>query len=64
MFIVPFLINLTMSLADESFDLAKCWNNAEDVAKLGEDSTYVDTTDKPKQDIILTPDDYKENGTP
>ena len=61
---VPFLINLTMSLADESFDLAKCWNNAEDVAKLGEGSTYVDTTDKPKQDIILTPDDYKENGTP
>ena len=53
-----------MSLADESFDLAKCWNNAEDVAKLGEGSTYVDTTDKPKQDIILTPDDYKENGTP
>ena len=64
LFMVPLLINLTMSLADESFDLAKCWNNAEDVAKLGEDSTYVDTTDKPKQDIILTPDDYKENGTP
>ena len=59
LFMIPFLINLTMSLTDESFDLAKCWNNAEDVAKLGEDSTYVDTTDKPKQDIIVTQDDYK-----
>lgn len=58
LFLVPFLINLTMSLADESFDLAKCWNNAENVAKLGEDSHYVDTSDKPKQPVIVDPDDY------
>lgn len=58
LFAVPFLINLTMSLTDESFDLAKCWNNAEKVAKIGEDSTYVDTSDKPKQPIITDPEDY------
>lgn len=58
LFAVPFLINLTMSLTDESFDLAKCWNNAEKVAKIGEDSTYVDTSDKPKQPMITNPKDY------
>lgn len=58
LFMVPFLVNLTMSLTDESFDLAKCWNNAEDVAKIGKDSTYVDTSDKPKQSVIMDPEEY------
>ena len=52
LFMVPLIINVTMSLADQSFDLAKCWNNAEQVAKLGENSEYVDTSGKPPQSII------------
>lgn len=58
LFLVPFLINLTMSLTDESFDLAKCWNNAEAVAKIGEDSQFVDTSDEPRQPIVVDPGDY------
>lgn len=55
LFLVPFLVNLTMSLADESFDLAKCWNNAEKIVQAG-NHTYVDISDDPKQSIINTPD--------
>lgn len=53
LFMVPFIINLTMSLADGSFDLATCWNNAEKVSTLGEDSDYVETSDKPKNNIDM-----------
>ena len=49
---VPFIVNLVMRLADESFDLAKCWNNAEDVVEFGEDSQYVDTSDEAAQPIL------------
>lgn len=55
LFLVPFVINLTMSLTDESFDLAKCWNNAENVSNLGEESNYVETTDKPRQPVEINP---------
>lgn len=53
LFMVPFIINLTMSLADGSFDLATCWNNAEEVSTLGEDSNYVETSDKQKDNIDM-----------
>lgn len=53
LFMVPFIINLTMSLADGSFDLATCWNNAEKVSTLGEDSNYVETSDKQKDNIDM-----------
>lgn len=57
LFMVPLLINVAMSLADESFNIAKCWNNAaEVVAAEREDSGYVDTSSKPKQEIISTPE--------
>ena len=62
LFMVPFLINLTMSLADDSFDLAKCWNSAEDVAIFGGDNKYVETSDKKHQDFVTKPGDYEENG--
>ncbi len=55
LFMVPFIINLTMRLADESFDLAKCWNNAEEVANAGENSEYVETTEKPRKPVIVEP---------
>lgn len=57
LFMIPFLVNLTMSLADSSFDLAKCWNNAEQVVSSGE-STYVDTTGEEKKPIIVQPGEY------
>lgn len=63
LFLVPFLINLTMSLTDDSFDLAKCWNNAEAVAEIGEDSQYVDTTDESRQPIVVNPEDYDTHST-
>ena len=53
LFMVPFIINLTMSLADGSFDLATCWNNAEKVSTLGEDSNYVETSAKQKDNIDM-----------
>ena len=52
LFMVPLIINVVMRFADESFDLAKCWNNAEDVVELGEDSQYVDTSEEPPQSIL------------
>lgn len=60
LFLIPFLINLTMSLTDESFDLAKCWNNAEKVATLKGESQYVETSDKEHQQFIPNEDDYDE----
>lgn len=60
LFMVPFLVNLSMSLADESFSIATCWNNAEDVAKIGEDNDYVEITDKDRQEIITKPNDYPD----
>lgn len=58
LFAVPFLINLTMSLTDESFDLAKCWNNAEKVEKIGENSSYVDTSNGNRKPVITDSDDF------
>ena len=58
LFAVPFLINLTMSLAVESFDLAKCWNNAEKVAKIGENSSYVDTSNGNRKPVITDSVDF------
>ena len=52
LFLVPFLVNLSMSLADNSFDLATCWNHAEEVAKLGEESNYVETSDDERINIV------------
>lgn len=57
LFMIPFLVNLTMSLADSSFDLAKCWNNAEKIANTGK-STYVDTSEEEKKSIIVQPGEY------
>lgn len=62
LFLVPFLVNLTMSLADESFDLAKCWNNAEQIVQSG-NHTYVDISDDPKQSIVNTSDDSNQSTT-
>ena len=56
LFLVPFMVNLTMSLVDDTFSLAKCWNNAEEVASFDNDNTYVDTSEKPKQNIVGTQD--------
>ena len=51
LFMVPLLINVAMSY------IARCWNNAaEVVAAEKEDSGYVDTSTKPKQEIISTPE--------
>ena len=58
LFMVPLLINLTMSLTDDSFNLAKYWNNAEEVATLNEDSKYIETSDKKHQQFIPNADDY------
>ena len=52
LFMVPFIVNLVMSLADKSFNLAKCWNNAEAVVELGKESEYVNTSGKTPQSII------------
>lgn len=69
LFFLPFLVNLTMSLVDGSFDLATCWNHAEEVATIGEESNYVDIhpEDEPKQiitesdlEIKITEDDDEE----
>ena len=60
LFMVPFLVNLSMSLADESFSIATCWNNAEEVAKVGKDNDYVDVTNKDKQKVIPKPGDYPD----
>ncbi len=59
LFLIPFLVNLTMSLADESFDIAKCWNNAEAVISSESENTYVDTGEGNRQNVILKPEDYE-----
>lgn len=52
LFMVPFLVNLSMSMADNTFDLATCWNHAEEVASLGEDSEYVEIHEDKKENIV------------
>ena len=50
LFLVPFIVNLAMNLADESFDIAKCWNNAEAILQQAseEQNKYVDINDDEK----------------
>lgn len=62
LFFIPFLVNLTMGLLDDSFELATCWNNAESVKNTGEKSEYNNSKDKDHQSIIVTPDAYENNG--
>lgn len=56
LFMAPLLINIAMSLTDESFNIAKCWNNAAEVVASEQNGEYVDTSTKPKQEIISTPE--------
>lgn len=60
LFLVPFLVNLAMNLADESFNLAKCWNNAEAILEQASDeNTYVDINGDEKKSIKVEPGEYE-----
>lgn len=59
LFFIPFLVNLTMGLLDDSFNLATCWNNAESAKNSNGKAEYNNKKDKNKKPVILEPDDYK-----
>ncbi len=60
LFFLPVLINAVMGLFDETFEFAACWNQAERISTLGQESTYNKGNDKDKNNSILpNPDDYK-----
>lgn len=43
LFLLPVIINVVMGLFDGQFDLATCWNQAEEISKTsGQKSTYID----------------------
>lgn len=60
-FILPLVINLTMGLLDDSFELTACWNNAEKTSTTGKKSDYIDPSkDKNKTNgFINDAEDYK-----
>lgn len=65
LFLVPFIVNLAMNLADESFDIAKCWNNAEAILQQAseEQNKYVDINDDEKKSVIVQPGEYNKEET-
>lgn len=60
LFVVPILVNATMALFDDNFEVAACWNQAEAVNSNGEPTKYINKYDKKKSDSLLPdPSDYK-----
>lgn len=60
LFLLPLLINVVMGLFDETFELAACWNYAENVSTGGQSSGYIDEG-KDKSDGLLTdPSEYEK----
>lgn len=51
LFFLPFIINLTMGLLDNTFNLANCWTNAEKVKAEINNSNYIPTSDKERKSI-------------
>lgn len=60
LFIVPIIVNTVMALFDDNFEVAACWNRAEEVSTNGQNSGYIDNKDKkPSGSLLPDPEDYK-----
>lgn len=58
--LLPVIINVVMGLFDSTFELAACWNAAEEISAAGQDSQYIEDDDKNKGGSMLRdPDDYE-----
>ena len=58
LFLIPMLINAIMGLFDETFEVAACWNYAENVSTTGQSSSYIDN-DEEKSSILRDPSEYE-----
>ena len=58
LFLLPVIINAIMGLFDETFEIAACWNYAEQVSTNGKNSNYIDN-DREKNDVLVDPDKYE-----
>lgn len=47
LFMTPFIVNLIMYQFDDTFDLAKCWTDAENAKKEIDGDNYIPTNKKP-----------------
>lgn len=60
LYFIPLLVNVTMGLLDDNFDVAVCWNYAEQAKNNGE-SSYIDPDNKGNSSSIISdPDDYDQ----
>ena len=63
-FAIPTLVNATMGILGEDYDISACWNNAKNANTSG-NSTYkpVNNNNKPSGPINTTPDSYDKGST-
>ena len=62
-FAIPTLVNATMGILGEDYDISACWNNAKNANTSG-DSTYKPVNNnKPSGPINTTPDSYDKGST-
>ncbi len=63
-FAIPILVNATMGILGEDYDISACWNNAKNANTSG-NSTYkpVNNNNKPSGPINTTPDSYDKGST-
>lgn len=58
LFLLPAIVNVVMKLLDGNFDVASCWNQADNVSQTtGQNSNYIDPN-KDKTNIYTDPDDF------
>lgn len=64
-FFIPFIVNLTINMLPDTFQLSACWDTARISREVlqSNNSTYIPTTDKTPQKFLLVDEDY-ERGSP
>lgn len=64
LFLIPFIVNITMNLLDSSFRIASCWNYVDSSVINGQQSNYISDEDNSDNFIIIQDeDDYEDGGS-
>ncbi len=64
LFFIPIIINASMGLLDETFEVAACWNQADNASTNGQNSGYINNNGNKKPGSMLTDPSQYETGSP
>ena len=62
-FAVPVIVDTVMNLLGENYSISACWNYAEQVQSMGQNSSYNDGNDKDKESILVDPGKYDDGSS-